>query len=260
MALAIGSNIANLQALNNLNKGQMALSTALPRLGAGQASSGAGTRVDISAKLMEQTSKLDSSARETNDGISLIQTADGALGQVGDMLNQMRNLAMQSADSSSTEEDKKTLQAQQMALGAEIQRVAQGTEFNGQKLLDGSFQGKQISLRANGEQSVSIGALGNVAELTGVQNGNLQSVDAIDKAIQTVSSMRSGLLESQSKISDTFSTLQPASLQSTTDASRRIEASTAQDPFERSQMLRQASQAMLAQANALPQQVLALLR
>ena len=113
----------------------------------------------IAERMNTQVKGLTVAARNANDGISLAQTAEGALGKVGDMLQRMRELAVQSSNATNSDSDRVALQAEVKQLAAEIDRVAKQTNFNGQKILDGSFAGAVFQVGANSGDNVTLGAL-----------------------------------------------------------------------------------------------------
>src|SRR5690606_34014937 len=138
----INTNSASLNAQRNLNRSQNALNTSLERLSSGLRINSAkddSAGLAISERMTSQIRGLNQAARNANDGISLAQTAEGALGEIGNNLQRIRELAVQSANATNSSSDRQALQAEVNQLAAEIDRVATQTDFNGTKLLDGSF-------------------------------------------------------------------------------------------------------------------------
>jgi flagellin len=133
----------------------------------------------IAERMNAQAKGLAVAARNANDGISLAQTAEGALGKVGDMLQRMRELAAQSANATNSDSDRKALQAEASQLSAEIDRVAKTTSFNGKKLLDGSFGGAVFQVGANSGDNITVGGIGNTTTdaLSSVSFGSKQKTD-----------------------------------------------------------------------------------
>lgn len=266
MAAVINTNIASLNTQINLNKTQQALSNSLTRLSSGYrfnptADDAAGLK--ISRALRDQIKNIDATPRAANDGISLAQTADKALSDITEMLQRSRALASQQQDMQPDEDGYKGISEEMAALATQINDVAQNTRFNGQNLLDGSFQGTHISVYG---VDVAFSAIGDLAALVGTKSGTLQNVDDIDKAIQTVSDIRSSIGASHHRLDSAYTTSGSLNTNTSTQtaSSRNLhleaESSIEAANLIRSQILQQAGTGMLSQANTRPQQVLALLR
>jgi flagellin len=164
MASTINTNINSLTAQRNLATSQMSLATSMQRLSSGLRVNSAkddAAGLAISERMNTQVKGLSVGARNSNDGISLAQTAEGALGKVGDMLQRMRELAVQSGNATNSTADRKALQAEVAQLADEIDRVAKQTTFNGTKILDGTFAGAVFQVGANSGDNITIGALTN---------------------------------------------------------------------------------------------------
>ncbi|WPB57771.1 flagellin [Xylophilus sp. GOD-11R] len=164
MASTINTNVASLTAQRNLATSQSSLSTAMQRLSSGLRVNSAkddAAGLAISERMNTQVKGLTVASRNSNDGISLAQTAEGALGKVGDMLQRMRELAVQSGNATNSASDRKALQAEVSQLSSEIDRVAKTTTFNGAKILDGSFAGAVFQVGANSGDNITVGALAN---------------------------------------------------------------------------------------------------
>ena len=164
MASTINTNINSLNAQRNLNTSQMSLATSMQRLSSGLRVNSAkddAAGLAISERMNTQVRGLTVGARNSNDGISLAQTAEGALGKVGDMLQRMRELAVQAGNATNSAADRKALQAEVRQLTDEVDRVAKQTSFNGQKILDGSFSGAVFQVGANSGDNITVGALVN---------------------------------------------------------------------------------------------------
>lgn len=158
MPQIVNSNVASLTAQRNLNSSQGSLNTALQRLSSGLRINSAkddAAGLAISERMTSQVRGLNQAARNANDGISLSQTAEGALSEMGNNLQRIRELTIQSANATNTASDRATLQAEVTQLTAEIQRVATQTQFNGQNLLDGSFTTANFQVGANANQTIS---------------------------------------------------------------------------------------------------------
>ena len=142
MTSTINTNIASINAQRNLTLSGASLSTTMQRLSSGLRVNSAkddAAGLAISERMSTQVKGLAVAGRNSNDGISLAQTAEGALSKVGDMLQRMRELAVQAGNATNSQSDRQALQAEVKQLSAEIDRVAKQTNFNGQKLLEGSF-------------------------------------------------------------------------------------------------------------------------
>ncbi|MDA8108579.1 MAG: flagellin [Betaproteobacteria bacterium] len=155
----INTNIISLDAQLNLNRTQSQLATAVQRLSSGlriNSSADDAAGYSISQRMTAQINGMNQAAQNANDGISLAQTAGGALQSVDDALQRMRTLALESANSTNSSTDRQSLNAEAQQLLAEIQRVATTTQFNGLSLLDGSFQGAQFQVGANANQTINV--------------------------------------------------------------------------------------------------------
>ncbi|QKV54501.1 flagellin [Comamonas antarctica] len=162
MAMTINTNVASINAQRNLGLSGSSLSTSMQRLSSGLRVNSAkddAAGLAISERMNAQTKGLTVAARNANDGISLAQTAEGALGKVGDMLQRVRELAVQSSNATNSTSDREAMQAEVTQLVSEIDRVAKTTEFNGKKLLDGSFSGAMFQVGANAGNNITVGAL-----------------------------------------------------------------------------------------------------
>jgi len=162
MAMTINTNVASINAQRNLSLSGSSLSTSMQRLSSGLRVNSAkddAAGLAISERMNAQTKGLTVAARNANDGISLAQTAEGALGKVGDMLQRVRELAVQSSNATNSTSDRDAMQAEVTQLVSEIDRVAKTTEFNGKKLLDGSFSGAMFQVGANAGNNITVGAL-----------------------------------------------------------------------------------------------------
>ena len=158
MAATINTNIASLTAQRNLGVSQGSLNTSIQRLSSGLRINSAkddAAGMAISERFTSQIRGLNQAARNANDGISLAQTAEGAMKAAGDMLQRVRELAVQSANASNSASDRQALQQEVSQLVAELDRISLTTEFNGQKLLDGTFGTAQFQVGANANQTIS---------------------------------------------------------------------------------------------------------
>jgi len=292
MGLQINTNVAALNAYRNLSGTQGAMSTSLERLSSGlrinrAADDAAG--LAISEKLRGQVSGLNQASANAQDGISLIQTAEGALNETHSILQRMRQLAVQSANDTNSSGDRAEIQKEVDQLAKELNRIGNTTQFNGQNLLSGtdttgSTAGSAASLTlqigANQGQSLSVslvdmrgGALGGATKIasgfgetaTGLdvttQSNASNAIATIDTAINTVSDQRATLGAVQNRLQHTVNNLGVAAENTTAAESRVRDTDMAKEmtAFTRAQILSQAGVSMLAQANQGPQSVLKLL-
>jgi len=192
MAATINTNIASINAQRNLSLSANSLATSMQRLSSGLRVNSAkddAAGLAISERMNTQVKGLTVAARNANDGISLAQTAEGALGKVGDMLQRMRELAVQASNATNSKSDRTALQAEMTQLGAEIDRVAKQTNFNGQKILDGSFAGAVFQVGANSGDNVTLGALADTrsSKISTINYGTTTlSFDISDSPVQAI--------------------------------------------------------------------------
>jgi flagellin len=162
MGMSVNTNVVSLNAQRNLGTSQSSLATSMQRLSSGLRVNSAkddAAGLAIAERMNASVRGLNVAARNANDGISLAQTAEGALGKVGDMLQRMRELAVQSANATNSDEDRDALQAEVAQLRDEIDRVAKGASFNGKKLLDGSFTAAAFQVGAGAGENITVGSL-----------------------------------------------------------------------------------------------------
>jgi flagellin len=187
MALTINTNVASLNSQRNLSKSQGSLNTSLQRLSSGLRINSAkddAAGLAISDRMTSQVRGLNQAARNASDGISLAQTAEGALQESTNILQRMRELSVQSANDTNTASDRASLQAEVSQLQAELDRIAQTTEFNGKRLLDGSFSTATFQVGANAGQTISFGiasakaaSIGSIADGTGTEVSSAAATD-----------------------------------------------------------------------------------
>jgi len=186
MAQVINTNIMSLNAQRNLNTTTASLASSVQRLSSGLRINSAkddAAGLAISERFTTQIRGLEVAARNANDGISLAQTAEGALAEIGNNLQRIRELAVQSRNATNSDSDRKALDAEVQQLKAEIQRVAEHTEFNGTKLLNGSFSQASFQIGANQGQTITVDGITNadISKLGGKWNtvgGQMQAVSA----------------------------------------------------------------------------------
>jgi flagellin len=204
MPQTINTNIVSLNAQRNLNQSQSSLATSMQRLSSGLRVNSAkddAAGLAIAERMNTQVRGLNVAARNANDGISLAQTAEGALGKVGDMLQRMRELAVQAANATNSPDDRKALQAEVAQLRDEIDRVAKGASFNGKKLLDGSFTAATFQIGANSGDSITVGSLADTraAQLSTVAYSAVTvagvDLDSATPDITTLTAIADGTLD-----------------------------------------------------------------
>ncbi|MCG8426474.1 MAG: flagellin [Chromatiales bacterium] len=162
MAQVINTNVMSLNAQRNLNKSQSSMATAMERLSSGLRINSAkddAAGLAISERMTSQIRGLNQAARNANDGISLAQTAEGAMGEIGNNLQRIRELAIQSSNATNTDTDRAALDSEVQQLISEITRVATQTQFNGLTLLDGSFAGQTFQVGANANQTITVSSI-----------------------------------------------------------------------------------------------------
>ena len=275
-ALSLQTNIGSITAQRNLRRNERGLHTAMGRLSSGlrinQASDDA-AGLSISEKLRAQVRGLSQAQRNANDGVSLIQTAEGALNETSDMLIRIRELAVQSSNGTLGASERVAVNREFTALRAEIDRIANVTEFNGTKLIDGSLSTGlkfQVGLNNNSNDQITISVTSSVATALGLTSsmtlstatGAQQSLAIIDSAISTVASRRGDLGAVQNRLYSTINNLS-ASHENLSAANSRIrDADVAMESaaFTRGQILMQSGIAVLAQANQLPAMAISLLQ
>jgi len=277
MPAIINTNITSLNAQRNTAMSQASLTTAVQRLSSGLRVNSAkddAAGLAISERMNAQVKGMNVAIRNANDGISLAQTAEGALGKVGDALQRMRELAVQARNATNTTADKTSLDKEYQQLGDEIERVLGGTTFNG-KAIVGADAGAQLfqvgaNTSANDEITVTTTNFVTDTDITAVTGGNLNGdaaalktvIDNLDTALNKVNGERATYGAVQNRFDAVISNLmvsvenQAAARSRITDADFAVETAN----LSRAQILQQAGNSMIAQANALPQQVLSLLR
>ena len=287
MPLTLNTNIIALNAQRNLGSSQSSLTSSMQRLSSGLRVNTAkddAAGLAIAERMNAQVRGMTVAARNANDGISLAQTAEGALGKVSESLQRMRELAVQSANASNSDSDKDSLDKEFGELSKEIQRVLGGTTFNGLAVLggDAGSQVFQIGANTSTHDAINITTVDMTADATittvaGTDNSgsgrakidntaNISDIQGviggIDDAIDTISSQRATLGASQSRFDAVISNLQISIENQSAARSRIIDTDFAAETanLSRAQILQQAGNAMVAQANQLPAQVLQLLR
>jgi flagellin len=283
----INTNISSLNAQRNMGTSQGALATSMQRLSSGLRVNSAkddAAGLGIAERMTSQVRGMNAAIRNANDGISMSQTAEGAMGKVADSLQRMRELAVQSANATNSNSDKDSLDKEFGELSKEIQRVLGGTSFNGKHVLGadaGTFT-FQVGANTTTNDAIDINTTdlttdATITTVAGTDNTGAGRavidntagipaiktvIDNIDTAINTISSQRAVMGASQSRFDSTIANLQISVENQTAAKSRIMDTDFASETanLSRANILQQAGNAMVAQANQLPQQVLSLLR
>jgi flagellin len=283
----IGTNVSSLRAANASSSANAALSTAMERLSTGKRINSAkddAAGLAISTSMSAQIKGMNQGIRNANDGIAMAQTAEGALGEVTNMLQRVRELTVQSTSGTYGEDDKKNIQAEVSALQTQITSTLANTSFNGNKLFnasagtktpatgtDGAFSTIKIQTGATDKDTVDLklGDLTADATITAVSTLDLSdaattnaALATVDDALKTINTYRAGLGAAQSQLTSVVNT-QTSNSTNLSDAKSRIEDadfSAETQALAKAQILSQASTAMLSQANQSQQGVLKLLQ
>ncbi|KGH03540.1 flagellin domain-containing protein [Comamonas thiooxydans] len=281
MGMTINTNLQSLNAQRNLSSSQSSLATSMQRLSSGLRLNSAkddAAGLAISERMNAQVRGMNVAVRNANDGISLAQTAEGALGKIGENLQRMRELAVQAANDTNGAADRTSMDKEFKQLAEENDRVIKNTKFNGQELLTGSggasgsftFQvgantsdDNQIKLTTtNMSTQLTASTAGSTATLGTTASSASTAMTALDNAIDKVNEQRATFGAAQNRFDAVIANLQVAAENTSAARSRITDADFAQETanLSRSQILQQAGTAMIAQANQLPQGVLSLLR
>ena len=270
MAAIINTNVASLNAQRNLNVSQGSLNQALQRLSSGLRINSAkddAAGLAIAEKMLSQTRGMTVAMRNANDGISAAQTAEAGLSAVSGHLQRMRELAVQAASGQYDSTNRAALDKEFQQLASEITRAVDATNFNGKKLLDGNFTSIsfQIGATTTSESTIAVSissvgstGLGSISDVSAATT----AMSALDAAINNVNSARADLGAVQARFEGVLTQLSAAQENTEAARSRIMDTDYAAETAKlaRAQILQQAGTAMLAQANALPQNVLSLLR
>ena len=278
--MIINHNISAMNSYRNLNGVNSQVSKSLEKLSSGLRINKAGddaAGLSISEKMRGQIKGLGMATKNAQDGISLIQTAEGALNETHSILQRMRELAVQSSNDTNTTSDRSEIQKEMNQMRQEIDRVAENTEFNTKKLLSGSFaaNGLRFQIGANAGQSVSLkisSMRATALSLSGTATSVAMSITSaasasaaittINTAIESVSAQRSRFGAYQNRLEHTINNLQNVAenLQASESRIRDVDMADEMMNFSKNQIITQSGTAMLAQANASPQNVLQLIR
>jgi len=287
----VNTNIGASVAQQALVRNERAMGAAMEQLSTGKKINSAAddaAGLAISSRMTAQIRGLDQAVRNANDGISMVNTAEGAMVEVTAMLQRMREITVQSANGTTAADDRTFLNKEYQALATEIQRVASNTQWNGRDILTGSAASTSSSavsfqVGANGAQTISVtigdisstgnstfgalqssGASGSIATTTAAsaQTVATSTLTAIDAAIKDISTKRADLGAASNQLTHAVDNLTSIKINAEESRSRILDTDYAQATSElaRTQIIQQAGTAMLAQANQLPQTVLALLQ
>jgi len=274
MALVVNSNIASLNSQRSLNNSTNALSTNFERLSSGKRINSAkddAAGLQISNRLTAQINGLNQATRNANDGISLAQTAEGALDEYTNALQRMRTLSIQSANGSNSDADRTALDAEFQELSSELTRISDQASFGGENLLDGTYTGKDFQIGADGGQVIrlSIPTDFNATSMLSAATTTISSivratsaVGLIDSALSKVNGTRAELGAKQNRFSSIIRSNDNTAQNLSASRSRVMDTDYAAESasLAKSTVLQQASSSMLAQANQQPQIALSLLQ
>lgn len=280
MPIVVNTNIASINAQRQLGVNNAKLQKSLERLSSGlrinrAADDAAG--LAITSKMRAEVKGMAQAVRNANDGISLIQTAEGSLEEIYNILSRIRELAEESANGTLSQKDRDLIDTEYKELYKEIDRIASVAEFNGKKLLDGSISSTGISLQvgihntANDKINIKIDnvsasalGLGNNGTITTLSTQDMarSALDIVDSAINKISENRGKLGAQQNRLDSTIANLNITieNQQASISRIRDVDFAAETAKYTQQQILVQAGTAILAQANALPQSALSLLR
>jgi flagellin len=275
MGLRVNTNVASINAQRNLSSVTDRLSGNYRKLSTGLRISTAAddaAGLAISERLRSQVRSLEQAKRNANDGISFVQTAEGALNEVSSILVRLRELAIQSSNGSVSGQDKDTLNEEFTSLVAEVNRIGSSTEFNGIKLLDGSSSSVDFQVgfgTTSGIDTLAVNlspALSTSLSLQSLDIGSggttTTALTNIDSAINAISSLRGSLGAIQNRLGSTINNLaiQVENLSAAESRIRDVDVAYETAQLTRNNILQQASISILSQANSQPQSALTLLR
>ena len=274
MAMTINTNVVSLNAQRNLGASQSSLATSMQRLSSGLRVNSAkddAAGLAIAERMNAQIRGTNVAIRNANDAISLAQTAEGSISKIGDMLQRMRELAVQSANATNTTDDRGNLDKEFKQLASEVTRTISSTRFNGLAIIggDAGTRSFQVGDKVGDTIDLVSSDLTSVTSITSVVGGGIDTVDNattamadIEAAIDDLNVERATYGAAQNRFEAAIATLQISSENTAAARARIMDADFATETanLSRAQILQQAGTAMLAQANQAPQQVLQLLR
>jgi len=280
MAITINTNIQSLNTQRHLGKAQDNLAKSMQRLSSGLRINSAkddAAGLAISDRMTAQIRGMNQAVRNSNDAISFAQTAEGALGEMTNILQRMRELSVQSANATNSTDDRTALNSEFSELKAELNRIVETTKFNGKELLDGTYAtGAEFQVGANAGEKIAI-SIGNVAtdQLGGTDastkidqatiataSGATKSLTSIDDALNQVDTLRGTLGAKQNRFESTIANLNNIKENLSAARSRIVDADIATETSEMTKMniLQQAGVSILAQANQSSSLALSLLQ
>jgi len=271
MGLRVNTNVAALTSQRNLGAVTGRLQGNFARLSSGlriatAADDAAG--LGISERMRGQIRSFTVASRNAQDGVSLAQTAEGALQEVSNNLTRMRELAVQASNGTLTTADRATLDTEFQALKTEIDRVAAQTTFNGVSLLDGTTTSLDIQVGINSAETIAVGLSDTTATMLGINGSDVTSaanantaLSAIDSAIDTISTARGDLGAAQNRLTSAISSILNTreNLSAAESRIRDVDVAIETADLTRNSILQQAAVSVLAQANTQPQLALSLL-
>ncbi|MFT4513382.1 MAG: flagellin [Planctomycetota bacterium] len=274
MGLRVNTNVASINAQRNLSTVSERLGGNFRRLSTGLRISTAAddaAGLAISERLRSQVRSLEQGKRNANDGISLVQTAEGALNEVSSILIRLRELAIQSSNGTVSDQDKSTLDEEFSSLVSEVNRIGQSTEFNGIKLLDGSSSSVSFQVGFGTTEGIDTLSVSLSASLStslaldtldiGSTGSTTTAITNIDAAINSISSLRGSLGAVQNRLGSTINNLaiQTENLSAAESRIRDVDVAYETAQLTRNNILQQAAISVLSQANQQPQSALQLL-
>lgn len=279
MALILNTNVSSLNSQRHVSASKTAMETSLERLSSGKRVNSAkddAAGLSIAQRMTAQARGMAVAYRNANDGISLAQTAEGALGVLGDHMQRMRELAVQSSNATNTDaQDRVALNQEYQALASEVSRVITQTSFNGKFILgaDAGAQAFQVGANAGETVTITTANLSTDAAITPILSGGASAsiataanastaITAVDAAINKLNSERAVYGAAQSRFEGISTVLQASRENQLAAASRIMDADYAQETsnLTKNQIMQQAGIAMLSQANQMPNNILSLLR
>jgi flagellin len=275
MAISVVTNVASLRAQRNLNKTANAMTGHIEKLSSGLRINKAGDDAAgsaISSQLTAYEQGLKQANRNANDGVSLIQTAEGAMNEMTGIVQRMRELSVQASNEGTMDTTERGYLDQEFQLlESELDRIVSVTEYNGQKLVDGSVStgvSFQVGMKNTGNDRISVSIANSSSTQLGLNDealttaaGAQKAIAALDTALQTINTTRGTLGATQNRLEATMSNLSVMHENMAAGNSRIKDVDVAEESaaFTRSQILSQAGTSMLAQANSLPQSALSLI-
>ena len=273
MSVSIQTNIASMKAHRSLGNTQQNLNSNLQRLSSGFRINGAfddAAGLGVSERLRAQVRGMSVADRNANDGFNIVQAAEGAMGEVADILQRMREIAVQAATDGITTTEQGYLDKEFQGLLGEIDRLSKATKYNGQQLIDGSYTGKKIQVGADtgadfqiavDVKAVTVTALSMLAQTVSQLSTANTSITQLDTAIDYLNTQRAemGALMSNLQTASSHVNVMRENLAASESRIRDTDVASETSSFARSQVLMQAGVSMLAQANSQPQMALRLL-